>query len=452
MVRVSPPLSSAYEPLIPPIARELAAAFPSPGRSPRRSLENAAIARTADHAALRAALFRFVDVAPACRSGRDRARHLVAFLDDADDAPGLVRTGLRAVRGRGAQQALGLASAAGVRAMAARFIAGSDPDRAAPELAALWRRGQAWSVDLLGEATVTRVEADAYERRCETALVRLAKASARWPARPHLEQDSRGALPRVNLSIKVSALTPEVRPTDPERGLRDALPRVRHLMEVAREVGAHLHLDMESYDSRELIMGLLEDLLRDERFRAGPSVGIVLQAYLRDAEEQLERLLALASANDRAHPLTVRLVKGAYWDHETVDAQQRGWTPPTYALKAETDRCFERITRRLLDAGPGVRVAIASHNLRSVAHAIAYLRAGGGDERDLEVQVLRGLGDELAVATASLGLRTRVYTPVGGLVDGMAYLVRRLLENTSNDSFLSARAHGEDLDRLLVTP
>jgi RHH-type proline utilization regulon transcriptional repressor/proline dehydrogenase/delta 1-pyrroline-5-carboxylate dehydrogenase len=99
-----------------------------------------------------------------------------------------------------------------------------------------------------------------------------------------------------------------------------------------------------------------------------------------------------------------------------------------------------------------VRLAVGSHNLRSVAHAIAYNRVRGGDDRDLEVQVLRGLGDDLGSAVARLGLRARVYTPVGSLVEGMAYLVRRLLENTSNDSFLAARAHGEELDRLLVAP
>jgi RHH-type proline utilization regulon transcriptional repressor/proline dehydrogenase/delta 1-pyrroline-5-carboxylate dehydrogenase len=120
--------------------------------------------------------------------------------------------------------------------------------------------------------------------------------------------------------------------------------------------------------------------------------------------------------------------------------------------KADTDRNFEQLTRRLLDARPAVRVAIASHNLRSVSHAIAYNRLSGGRDEDLELQVLRGLGDPLGAAIASQGLRVRSYCPVGDLVAGMAYLVRRLLENTSNDSFLAAQAQGVALDELLAPP
>ena len=136
----------------------------------------------------------------------------------------------------------------------------------------------------------------------------------------------------------------------------------------------------------------------------------------------------------------MRLVKGAYWDHEVVEARQHGWSPPVFEDKADCDRNFEALTRRLLDARPLVRVKIGSHNLRSVAHAIAYNRLRGGSDADLELQVLRGLGDELAEALRADQLRVRAYCPVGDLVAGMAYLVRRLLENTSNDSFLRAHA------------
>ena len=154
-------------------------------------------------------------------------------------------------------------------------------------------------------------------------------------------------------------------------------------------------------------------------------------------------------------PLTIRLVKGAYWDHETIEAAQHGWAPPVLTEKAESDRCFERLTRRLVDAFADerlVRPAIASHNLRSVAHAVVYARHRGLAPADLELQVLRGLGDDLQDALAAEGLRVRTYCPVGDLVAGMAYLVRRLLENTSNDSFLASRVGGADLDRLLSAP
>jgi RHH-type proline utilization regulon transcriptional repressor/proline dehydrogenase/delta 1-pyrroline-5-carboxylate dehydrogenase len=123
-----------------------------------------------------------------------------------------------------------------------------------------------------------------------------------------------------------------------------------------------------------------------------------------------------------------------------------------YEVKADSDRNFEALTQRLLAARPSLRVAIGSHNLRSVAHAIAVNRLLGGDDRDLELQVLRGLGDELQDALAKTGFRVRTYCPVGDLVAGMAYLVRRLLENTSNDSFLFRTMQGESLDVLLAPP
>jgi proline dehydrogenase len=140
-------------------------------------------------------------------------------------------------------------------------------------------------------------------------------------------------------------------------------------------------------------------------------------------------------------------VKGAYWDHEVIEARQHGWSAPVFETKAECDRNFEELTRRLLYARPLVRVAIASHNLRSVAHALAY----AGDT-DLEVQVLRGLGDDLAHALARRNVSVRAYCPVGDLVAGMAYLVRRLLENTANESFLHEQARGVAVEELLAAP
>jgi RHH-type proline utilization regulon transcriptional repressor/proline dehydrogenase/delta 1-pyrroline-5-carboxylate dehydrogenase len=123
-----------------------------------------------------------------------------------------------------------------------------------------------------------------------------------------------------------------------------------------------------------------------------------------------------------------------------------------FQVKADCDRNFESLTRRLLEARPDVRVAVASHNLRSVAHAIAVNRQLGADDVDLELQVLRGLGDDLQHALCERGFRVRTYCPVGDLVAGMAYLVRRLLENTSNESFLHEQARGVALEELLAAP
>jgi proline dehydrogenase len=434
------------------IGQELADAFPSGARHPVRALDARAMELAARDSELRAALFRFVDVVPACRSLEDVARHLRGFLDELSDPSPPIAAAMRIPDVKAARAALGAAAAAGVKHMAHRFIVGETPASAVRVLRGLWEHGVASSVDLLGEATVTEAEADHYAARCAGALEQVSLEAARWPARPALEQDGAGSLPRANVSVKISALTPLLRPDAPELGQRDAAARLRPLLRQARELGAHVHIDMESLDSREAVLDLVLDLFSEPEFASGPSAGIVLQAYLRDSPEQLGRILEWAGSGAHTPPLQVRLVKGAYWDHELVQASQHGWPAPVFEVKADCDRNFEALTQALLDARPAARVAIASHNLRSVSHAIAYNRLIGGADRDLEVQVLRGLGDELQDALAARGFRVRTYCPVGDLVAGMAYLVRRLLENTSNESFLHAQASGTGLEQLLAAP
>ncbi|HEX8101869.1 MAG TPA: proline dehydrogenase family protein [Solirubrobacteraceae bacterium] len=439
------------------IGKALAGALPSPARHPLKAIDTKAMDLASADAELKAALFRFVDVVPACRSLDDLARHLTGFLGEVDEAPAAITAAMRMGNTKAGRRALGVAAAGGVRHMAHRFIVGESPEEALGVLRGLWKRGVATSVDLLGEATVTQAEADRYAVRCAGALDALATATQRWPERPQLEADPQGPLARANLSVKVSALTPLLRPDAPERGKRDAGPRLRELLRHAARVGAHLHIDMESLDSRDAVLELVLELLSEPEFKDGPSAGMVLQAYLRDSPQTLDTIeewVRSGPGADRAHPLTVRLVKGAYWDHEVVDAQQHGWEVPVFEVKADSDRNFEELTRRLIDAqrAGGVRVAIASHNLRSVSQALAYNRLAGGADHDLELQILRGLGDPLQEALASKGMRVRAYCPVGDLVAGMAYLVRRLLENTSNDSFLAEQARGANLDKLLAPP
>src|SRR5215213_6749708 len=434
--------------------RQLHEALPSSVRNPIAAADERAMALASQDAELKAALFRFVDVVPACRSLDDLSRHLTGFLGELETPPASVAVAMKMGNNRAGRAALGAAAAAGVRHMAHRFIVGESPQAALGTLRELWKDGVASSVDLLGEATVTQDEAQRYAARCAEALDTLAGATRNWPERPALEHDGAGVLPRANLSVKVSALTPLLRPDAPERGKRDAADRLRGLLRRARERGAHLHIDMESLDSRDAVLELVLELLAEDEFRDGPSAGMVLQAYLRDSPQTLDTVLHCTSGAGahRGQPLTVRLVKGAYWDHEIVEAAQHGWSAPVFDVKADSDRNFEALTQRLLDHRPALRVAIASHNLRSVAHAVAYDELRGGDSRDLELQVLRGLGDPLGAAIAAQGLRVRTYCPVGDLVAGMAYLVRRLLENTSNESFLADQAKGVPLAELLAPP
>jgi RHH-type proline utilization regulon transcriptional repressor/proline dehydrogenase/delta 1-pyrroline-5-carboxylate dehydrogenase len=434
------------------IGRRLDEAFPKRSRNPMRALDDRAMELASRDAELRAALFRLVDVTPATRSLDDLARHLTEYLDDVEERPASLDVAMRMAGNAPGRRALGAAAAAGVRHMAHRFIVGASPKDAVPTLRGLWDDGVASSVDLLGEATVTQPEADRYAARCAEALDVLADAYRRLPDRPQLERDASGPLPRANLSVKVSALTPLLRPNAPEIGRDDAAARLRPLLQRARDLDAHLHVDMESLDSMEATLDLVFGLLEEDEFASGPSTGIVLQAYLRESPDMLDRILEWTGRHPERPALVVRLVKGAYWDHEVIEARQQGWDAPVFEDKAACDRNYEQLTRRLLDARPQLRVAIASHNLRSVAHAIAYDQSIGGAPGDIEFQVLRGLGDDLAKALASFDLRVRAYCPVGDLVAGMAYLVRRLLENTSNESFLHEHATGVPLEELLAAP
>ncbi len=418
------------------IGRELAESFPARARHPLKAMDERAMELASRDMELRAALFRLVDVTPATRSLDDLARHLGEYLGQVDDRTPTLAAAMRAADSRAGRKALGAAAAAGVRHMAHRFIVGESPREALRTLRALHDDGVLTTVDLLGEATVSSAEADRYAERCGEALATLSDAMASWPGAP-----------QPNLSVKVSALTPALRPHAPELGRDDASGRLRPLLAQARDARAHLHVDMESLDSLETTLELVFGLLDEDEFQDGPSAGLVLQAYLRDSPEELDRILEWAGGSKRRAPLVIRLVKGAYWDHEVIEARQHGWSAPVFESKAECDRNFEELTRRLLDARPLVGVAIASHNLRSVAHALAY----AGDT-DLEVQVLRGLGDDLAHALARRNVPVRAYCPVGDLVAGMAYLVRRLLENTANESFLHEQARGVAVEELLAAP
>lgn len=434
--------------------RRLAENLPRPGGNPVAIAERRLLQAVIGDPRLRAALFRFVDVRPACTSRTELVRHLHEYLADAGESSTARRlSGL--VGRRALQLPTAAAAAVGVGAMSRRFIAGADAEKARGELESLWRAGRCATLDLLGEATLTDAEGEAYAARCAHTLRVLTAASAGWPAQPLLEQDGSGRLPRANLSVKVSALTPGFRANAPRRALEGARARMRTLLRLARDLDTHVHVDMESLDTRESITELVLELLAEPEFAEGPSAGTVLQAYLTDSEDELDRLLDWLAAHRRHPPFTIRLVKGAYWDHEVVTAMQHGWEIPVFTDRRSCDRQFEHLTRRLLDAramGVAVRPAIASHNLRSLAHALAYSEHLGLPESALELQVLRGLGDDTAAAIAALHRRVRVYCPVGDLVAGMAYLVRRLLENTSNDSFLAAQSTGTDLDVLLEKP
>ena len=402
------------------------------------------------HPSFRTELFRFVDVFPATTGDADVLRHLEEYFTG-PDVPKMLDLGL----GVADHLPFGSAAAAtlarrNIARVAEQFIVGAGPSEAVSGLERLWRHGSAFTVDLLGEKTVTESEADRYAARVGELLETLAGATARWAPDDHLEADDLGPLPRVNVSVKPTALASRFAPLTRADGLEQAKGRLRAILRRARELGAFVHLDMEHYDVKDLTLDLARDLLGDPEFADLPA-GVVVQAYLKDSRDDLADLIAFSES--RPAPLTVRLVKGAYWDTETVVARAEGWPVPVYENKDETDANFERCVRLLHDHHGAVRAAFGTHNLRSLAYAVEYARSRGIPDHGFEIQMLHGMAEPVHAAVRRVGLRLRVYAPVGDLVPGMSYLVRRLLENTANESFLRQRfVEGRDLDEVLEPP
>jgi RHH-type proline utilization regulon transcriptional repressor/proline dehydrogenase/delta 1-pyrroline-5-carboxylate dehydrogenase len=400
--------------------------------------------------AFKTQLFRFVDVLPSLATASEVVRHLQEYLGEKSlELNPALKAGL-AVSSFAPALVAGPVKA-NVARMASQFVAGQSPADLVKQFRSNARRGIATSIDLLGETVVSEAEADTFLRRNLDVLDMVANAITEDPAPCFSDIGARGPLPRLNLSIKVSALAPEANPADPENAIVVLKERLRPILRRAIEVGAFINFDMESFRLKDLTLALFRSILEESEFREKAPVGIALQAYLRDSVRDLEDLVDWARRHGR--PFGVRLVKGAYWDYESVVARQRNWPVPVWERKAETDANYERLSLRLLENIDIVAPAFATHNVRSCAHAIAAANRLGVDPLAYEFQALYGMADELKTALVQSKRRVREYCPVGDLLPGMAYLVRRLLENTSNEGFLRARSSGEATQaELLCSP
>jgi RHH-type proline utilization regulon transcriptional repressor/proline dehydrogenase/delta 1-pyrroline-5-carboxylate dehydrogenase len=400
----------------------------------------------------KAQLFRFIDVLASIEDNERVVRLAEEYFGDLSRQLFGLQWGLKAatVTSLGARLT-GKSIRHLVEQMARSFIAGSSIDDAMPVLARLWKEGRAWSVDLLGEATVSDREADLYRDHCLDALNQLAQAVPSWPAMPLLERDHLGALPRVQLSIKVSALSPRLDPIDPDGSYESVAERLRPLLDMACRLPASVIFDMEQAETKDLILAIFRRVLSEEPYRHFPYAGLALQAYHRRTGEDIEQLLQWIKERDV--PITIRLVKGAYWDSDTIRYEQRGWPRPLFEQKPETDANYERLTRLLLEHAGLIRAAFGTHNLRSLAHVEAVAESLRLSPEQWEYQMIFGMAEPFQAALTKFGRRLRLYTPVGELLPGMAYLVRRLLENTSNESFLRKEyVESQPLSALLAPP
>ncbi|HTL68435.1 MAG TPA: proline dehydrogenase family protein [Lacunisphaera sp.] len=400
--------------------------------------------------AFKTQLFRFVDVLPSLDSSAEIVRHLQEYLGDkAVELNPALKAGLAA-------SSFAPALVAGpVKAqivdMAGQFVAGETGEDLIKQIKKNAKLGLATTIDLLGETVVNDAEADVFLQRNLEILDSVSKFFAKEPAPAFSDVGPAGPLPRLNLSVKISALTPDVHPADPENSIAALKERLRPILRRAAEVGALINFDMESYKLKDLTLALFKSIFEEPEFAQKPAIGIALQAYLRDCEADLRDLVAWARQRQRR--LSIRLVKGAYWDYETIIAQQREWPAPVWQRKPESDANYEKLTVFLLENIDVVTPNFASHNVRSCAHAIVQAERLGIDPRAYEFQALFGMADELKAALLQMGHRVREYCAIGQLLPGMAYLVRRLLENTSNEGFLRIKNMGEATkEQLLGNP
>ena len=385
--------------------------------------------------AFRIQALRFIDVLPSLDNDAD----LVAIFEEyfgADDFP-LPPWGGAAL---GAGKLLGAHATAtlirrAAQALSGRFLAGHSAAEVFAKVDELAKRGRVYSLDRVGEVILSEREAARYLQGY-LDLIQAAREAGRRD---------------LHLSVKLSALYPRIAAHKFDYIRPIVLERLLRLSDVARDAGAGITLDMEDYDSRPLTLAVFEDWLFTPEMRDWEGAGIALQAYLRETSADVERLIELAER--RQTPFMVRLVRGAYWDQECIVAAQRGWPVPVWQRQVDTDRCYDTCAERLLNAHAFIYTAIATHNPRSMSHALAIAESLGLDEQAFEFQMLYGMGEPLQAALVDMGYRLRIYLPFGEPIPGMAYLVRRLLENASSQSVARLDAmEGAAADALIRLP
>ncbi len=401
---------------------------------------------------LRVQLFRFIDCLPSLQSDREIARHLQEYLsDELVELP----TGLKSFLSfsKPNSQPAKIAAKAvkkSVETLAYKYIAGENIQEVIKTVERLRKEKMAFTIDLLGEAVIAESEAQSYLEKYLDLMENLSKQSQNWQTIDAIDVADGEEIPKVQVSVKLTAFYSQFDPMDPEGSKEKVCDRIRILLRRAQELGVAIHFDMEQYIYKDLTLSILKELLLEEEFRTRTDIGMTIQGYLRDSKQDLQSLIDWAKK--RGYPITIRLVKGAYWDAETIAANQKHWPQPVYNQKAETDINYEDLIQLLLENHQYLYAAIGSHNVRTQAKAIAIAQTLNIPRRCFESQVLYGMGDKIARGLVKLGQRVRVYAPYGKILPGMAYLIRRLLENTANSSFLRQVLEDRPVDELIAPP
>jgi len=350
------------------------------------------------------------------------------LLDDGEDPLKSLRSVLR----RAGEPVVRTAVAQAMKLLGKQFVLGRTIEEAVDEARGLEKRGYTYSYDMLGEAARTDADAKRYHAAYDHAIKRLSRVAG---------EDVRS---RPGISVKLSALHPRYEWTHRDTVMSELLPRARSLAIAAADAGIGFNIDAEEADRLDLSLDVIEALLQTPELEGWDGFGVVVQAYGRRAVPVIDWLVALARRENRK--LMVRLVKGAYWDTEVKEAQALGLASfPVFTRKANTDLSYLVCAHRLLSNRDVIYPQFATHN----AHTVVAIRhmAEARDQRlddasdvrtSYEFQRLHGMGESLhETVRQQHGTRCRVYAPVGAHRDLLAYLVRRLLENGANSSFVN---------------
>ena len=334
---------------------------------------------------------------------------------------------------------------AAVRLLGRHFVLGRTIEEAIAEARPLAERGYRFSFDMLGEAAVTRADAVKYRERYGAAIRAIAGT---WRSR------SGSVFARPGISIKLTALHPRFEYTRRRRVMLELIPDLAALCGEARDAHLHVTLDAEESDRLDLMLDVFEALGEERVLRGWDGLGLAVQAYQKRALPVITWLADVAERQKRRIP--VRLVKGAYWDTEIKRAQELGLSDyPVFTRKTGTDTSYIACVRALLAAHDRFYPQFATHN----AHTLAAVQAIAHTNRDFEFQRLHGMGEALyefysdATHPRGLGAPARIYAPVGSHEDLLAYLIRRLLENGANTSFVHRLANEEaPVEKLTADP
>jgi RHH-type proline utilization regulon transcriptional repressor/proline dehydrogenase/delta 1-pyrroline-5-carboxylate dehydrogenase len=386
-------------------------------------------------------MFRFVDVFPYLSRPESVARHIQEYFCRSEQQfPKTMQWGLSKVKPDSITAKMAAKSIGkNINTMGKQFITGETIDEAAKVmLKGRNKDGVAWTVKILKEAVTSTQEEEEFLAQQIELMQRYSEIVQDWPA---LGTGEIGGLdwgfsPQVNISLMASCLYSQYLPKScaMDYAIDRAKERLRPIYRKALELNAYVLMDMEHLPARRFTLELFKSINEEPEFRHWPHKGIAYQSYMKDAEPLLAELLDWAKKGDQN--FGIRLIKGAFWDEEVVLANLYNYPIPVYTNKHATDASFERCARMILENHRSVQLKCGSHNIRTVAFVIECARELNVPDDRLEFQMLHGMAENLREAWKQHNLRLRLYSPVGDIVPGMAYLVRRLLENTSSESFL----------------